>query len=136
MGKYNFDTAPDRRGTYSLKWDCADGVISMGIADMDFETAPQIKAAVIKRAEHGVFGYSVTPDEYFIAIRDFFERRHGYRFDTADMIYSSGVVAAISSAVSFPMCVVITSHSSFFARSTARLDFSISSGFFSALPNP
>ena len=99
MGRYNFDTAPCRRGTNSLKWDCAEGVISMGIADMDFETAPEVKAAVLARAEHGIYGYSVTPDEFFTSIADFFERRHGYRFDTCDMVYSSGIVAAISSAV-------------------------------------
>ena len=99
VGRYNFDTAPCRRGTNSLKWDCAEGVISMGIADMDFETAPEVKAAVLARAEHGIYGYSVTPDEFFTSIADFFERRHGYRFDTCDMVYSSGIVAAISSAV-------------------------------------
>ena len=64
VGRYNFDTAPCRRGTNSLKWDCAEGVISMGIADMDFETAPEVKAAVLARAEHGIYGYSVTPDEF------------------------------------------------------------------------
>ncbi len=99
MGKYNFDLLPDRRGTYSYKWDVGDGVLPMWVADMDFETAPQVKEAIVKRAEHGVFGYSYAPDSYFEAIRDFWEKRHGYRFDIKDMIYSSGVVAAISSIV-------------------------------------
>ncbi len=99
MGKYDFDNLPERRGTYSYKWDIPKDVLPMWVADMDFETAPCVKEAVVKRAEHGVFGYSFVPDEYFEAIRDFWEKRHGYRFDTEDMIYSSGVVAAISSIV-------------------------------------
>ena len=99
MKRYDFSAVPNRKNTNSYKWDVGDGVLPMWVADMDFETAPAVKAAVVKRAEHGVFGYSYVTDEYFEAIRDFYERRHGYRFDTADMIYCSGVVAAISSIV-------------------------------------
>ncbi len=99
MKKYNFDNLRDRRGTYSYKWDVPADVLPMWVADMDFETAPEVKAAILNRAEHGVFGYSYTPYEYFESICDFWEKRHGYRFDINDMIYASGVVAAISSIV-------------------------------------
>ena len=99
MKKYDFDKIIDRSNTLSMKWDVKGGVLPMWVADMDFETAPEVKAAIVRRAEHGIFGYSFAPDEYFLAIQGFFERRHGYRFDTADMIYSSGIVAAISSIV-------------------------------------
>ena len=99
MKKYDFDKLVDRSSTLSYKWDVGDGILPMWVADMDFETAPAVKDAVVKRAEHGIYAYSYAPDEYFEAIADFFEKRHGYRFDTADMIYSSGIVAAISSIV-------------------------------------
>ena len=99
MKRYDFDQIIDRSSTLSYKWDIGEGVLPMWIADMDFETAPAVKDAVIKRAEHGIYAYSYAPDEYFEAIADFFEKRHGYRFDTSDMIYSSGIVAAISSIV-------------------------------------
>ena len=99
MKKYNFDILPDRRNTLSYKWDVGDGVLPMWVADMDFETAPAVKEAVVKRAMHGVFGYSYAPDEYFEAISDFWYRRHGYRFEASDMVYSTGVVAATSSLV-------------------------------------
>ena len=97
--KYDFDKPTDRRGTGSYKWQVAAGELPMWVADMDFETAPAVKAAIIKRAEHGIFGYSVTPREFFISIADFFEYRHGYRPNPDDMVFSTGVVATVSSSV-------------------------------------
>ena len=97
--KYNFDKPTDRRNTNSLKWDVAPGELPMWVADMDFETLPEAKSAILEVAERGIFGYSIVPDEYFESIADFFKRRHGYRFSPSDMVYSNGVVAAISSMV-------------------------------------
>ena len=94
-----FDKITDRSGTSSMKWDVREGVLPMWVADMDFETAPAVKEAVIKRAEHGIFGYTYTPDEYFESISDFFAKRHGYRFEVGDMLYVSGIVPASSSMV-------------------------------------
>lgn len=89
----------DRRGTLSYKWNVKDGELPMWVADMDFEVAPPIKKAIIDRAAHGIFGYSETPDAFFEAISSYWERRHGYRIPKENMIYSNGVVAAISSIV-------------------------------------
>ena len=97
--KYNFDTPTNRRNTGSLKWDVKEHELPMWVADMDFETAPEVKEELIKTAEHGIFGYSVTPDEYFSSLADFWEKRHGYRPNPSMMVYCSGVVAAISSMV-------------------------------------
>ena len=97
--KYDFDKLTDRSGTLSYKWDVAEGELPMWVADMDFEVAPPIKEAIVGRAEHGIFGYSATPCEFFEAISAYWERRHGYRIPTEHMIYSNGVVAAISSIV-------------------------------------
>ena len=96
---FDFDKMTDRSGTLSYKWDVKAGELPMWVADMDFEVAPPIKKAVVQRAEHGIFGYTATPEEYFEAISSYWERRHGYRIPTEHMIYSNGVVAAISSIV-------------------------------------
>ena len=95
----DFDILTDRSGTHSYKWDVKDGELPMWVADMDFETAPAVKAAIVKRAEHGIFGYSATPCEYFEAVSDYFGRRHGFRVPTDWMVYSNGIVAAIGSVV-------------------------------------
>ena len=96
---YDFDKLTDRSGTLSYKWNVNQDELPMWVADMDFEVAPPIKKAITDRAEHGIFGYTMTPDEYFEAVSEYWERRHGYRIPTEHMIYSNGVVAAISSIV-------------------------------------
>ena len=97
--KFDFDKPTNRRGTYSYKWNVAEGELPMWVADMDFEAPPCVKNALVERAQHGIFGYSYVPDEYFEAISDFWASRHGWRPDPKDMIFSAGVVATISSVV-------------------------------------
>ena len=99
MGKFDFDKPTERFGTDSYKWQVASGELPMWVADMDFETAPCVKEAITERARHGIFGYSVTPDSFFESVADFFEKRHGWRPSPSDMIFSTGVVASVSSAV-------------------------------------
>ena len=97
--KYDFDRLTNRRGGYSCKWEVGDGELPMWIADMDFETAPAVKTAIMKAAEHGIYGYSTLPDEYFKALSDFRKRRHGHNFLPEQAVFSTGVVAALSSLV-------------------------------------
>ncbi|MCD8313536.1 MAG: pyridoxal phosphate-dependent aminotransferase [Bacteroidales bacterium] len=101
MGKYNFDEIVNRRGTFSVKWDLIrqEGVIPMWVADMDFRTAPCVVEAVRKRVEHGVFGYTQVPDEYYEALTRWFERRHGFMIDRKWVIYVPGIVPALSAII-------------------------------------
>lgn len=98
---YNFDTPINRRDTNSYKWDSLDmeNVIPLWVADMDFKTAPCIIEALRKRVEHGVFGYTRVPDSYYQATIDWFSRRHNWNFNASDIIYTSGVVPAISAII-------------------------------------
>ena len=96
--KYNFDEIIERRGTNSYKWDLVkeDGVIPMWVADMDFQTAPCIIEALQKRVAHGIFGYTLVPDSYYEAIISWFARRHQWKIEKDWILYTSGVVPAIS----------------------------------------
>lgn len=97
-----FDTAPDRRGSGSYKWDSEAGagdVIPLWVADMDFKTAPVVIEALRRRVEHGVFGYTLVDDEYYAALHGWFAERHGYTIDTRQVIYTSGVVPALSAII-------------------------------------
>jgi len=98
---YNFDETPDRRGSGSYKWDTpADPeVIPMWVADMDFHTAPQVIEALRSRVEHGVFGYTKVLEDYYRACIDWFTRRHGWTFEADWVIYTSGVVPAVSAII-------------------------------------
>lgn len=101
MENYNFDEIVNRRGTNCVKWDVEneDGIIPMWVADMDFPAAPAIRKAVEARAKHGVYGYTIVPDSYYRAIISWFKRRHGWTIDREWIIYTTGVIPAISAAI-------------------------------------
>jgi L-cysteine desulfhydrase len=101
MGKYNFDEFVNRRGTNSVKWDeeKEDGIIPLWVADMDFLAAPAIRRAVEERARHGVFGYAIVGDSYYDAITNWFKRRHNWAIGRDWIIYTTGVIPAISATI-------------------------------------
>lgn len=99
--KYDFDEIIPRRGTNSYKWDSdADPeVLPMWVADMDFRTAPAVTEALTARASQGIFGYTRVPDSYYTAVSDWFASRHGWTIGASSVIYTSGVVPAISAII-------------------------------------
>jgi cystathionine beta-lyase len=100
--KYNFDEIIPRRNTNSVKWDEAaqDDIIPLWVADMDFRVLPQITEALRQRVDHGVFGYTHVPDSYYESVIRWFKDRHGLQgVKQSDIIYTSGVVPAISAIV-------------------------------------
>lgn len=96
---YDFDTTVNRRGTASLKWDVEEHELPMWVADMDFQTAPEIREALEKRVAHGVFGYTVIPDTWNQAYVNWWEKRHHFLVQPEWLVFCTGVVPAISSAV-------------------------------------
>ena len=99
--KYNFDEIIPRRGTNSYKWDSAGDadILPMWVADMDFRTAPPVVEALRKRAEHGIFGYVRVPDAYYAAVTNWFARRHDWQIEKEWIIYTTGVVPALSAVI-------------------------------------
>ena len=99
--KYDFDELVERRGTNCVKWDesPAEDVIPLWVADMDFKAAPAIQEAVRRRAEHGVFGYAVVGDDYYDAVISWFARRHNWIIRREEILYTTGVVPAVSVAL-------------------------------------
>ncbi len=97
----DFSKLTQRHSTNSYKWDSiADtNVIPMWVADMDFETAPCIIEALNKRVAHGIFGYTDVPQEYYDAVCQWFRHRHHWQIATCDIIYTTGVVPAISAVI-------------------------------------
>ena len=97
--KYDFDRIIDRRNSGSLKWDVGENELPMWVADMDFAAAPAIQRALEKRVAHGVFGYSIIPDEWAESYIGWWRRRHNLEIDKDWLIFCTGVVPAISSCV-------------------------------------
>lgn len=97
-----FDITPSRRGSGSYKWDSAtaDGIIPLWVADMDFKVAEPIVRALRRRVDHGVFGYTLVPDEYYRAVDLWYRNRYGVILPPdMRLIYTQGVVPAISAAI-------------------------------------
>lgn len=99
--KYDFDKVVPRWGSNSYKWDLVkqDDVIPLWVADMDFAVAPPIQEALRKRMEHPVFGYTLVPDSYYEAVINWFCRRHNWHIEKDWILYTSGVVPAVSCAI-------------------------------------
>ena len=99
--RHDFNIPTNRRGSGCVKWDCeeAHDAIPMWVADMDFRVAQPIIDALHQRVEHGVFGYTQIPDTYYKAVISWFNRRHGWLIQREWMLYTSGVVPALSATI-------------------------------------
>lgn len=96
---YDFDKVVNRRDTYSMKWDVKENELPMWVADMDFETAPEIVEAIQQRAAHGVFGYTDVPQEWYEAYANWWRTRHHFEMQQDWLMFCTGVIPAISSIV-------------------------------------
>ncbi len=99
--RYDFETIVPRRRTNSYKWDTPEeeDVLPMWVADMDFRTAPAVVEALQKRVAHGIFGYTKVPGAYYDAVVRWFGNRHGWQIDPRWIVYTSGVVPALSAII-------------------------------------
>jgi cystathionine beta-lyase len=100
MSAYCFDKVIERRGTGCVKWDeSEEGIIPLWVADMDFPVAPAIQEAIRQRANHPVFGYTLVQEDYYEAIISWFHRRHHWTIAREHILYTIGVVPAMSVAI-------------------------------------
>lgn len=102
---YDFDNIIDRKNTASSKWDSLtalygrEDLIPLWVADMDFPAAEPIVEAIKKRMEHPVYGYTFLSDKYYEAVVGWMERRHDWKIEKDWIIYTPGVVPALSICV-------------------------------------
>lgn len=101
MKQFNFDELTDRRNTGSYKWDSHTDpdMIPLWVADMDFRTAPAVTEALQRRVATGIFGYVSVPDSYYVALDRWFSTKHGWNIPRNHVIYTSGVVPAVSAII-------------------------------------
>ncbi len=101
---------PERQDTGSLKWDFlknrfgSEDLLPMWVADMDFPSPPSVIDALVRRAGHGFFGYSIFPPSYYRVIVDWMKRRHQWEIREDWIAFSPGIVPAI--------CMIVQAFSS------------------------
>lgn len=96
-----FDKIVNRRGTDSFKWDMVlnmhgEDVLPMWVADMDFEAPKNVVDALLKRANHGVFGYTYRSSEYYNAIVNWYKNRYKIDVQKEWIVNGPGVVPMIA----------------------------------------
>ena len=100
------DAPHGRFGTHCEKWDMLErhfgrgDLIAMWVADMDFRTVPQVRDALVRRAEHAIYGYTDNGEEDRQAEAEWLLRRHGLKVENDWILYSPGVVDSLFFCVS------------------------------------
>lgn len=103
--KYNFDEIIDRTNSHSVKLERlkpvfgSDKLIPLWVADMDFKSPPAIIEALRQRVEHGVFGYTVSPEAYTHSIVRWLDRRHHWQVEKEQISFVPGVVKGLAFAI-------------------------------------
>lgn len=107
MMRYDFDERIDRAGTHSMKYEAGASInpylpqayIPLWVADMDFAVAPPILAAMRKRLDRRIFGYSVLGDDCKASVSRWMQRRYGWAVSPETVLFTAGVVAALYATV-------------------------------------
>ena len=99
-----FDQGIDRVGTRCEKWDGArkehgEGILPLWVADMDFPSPPAVQDALIRRAQHGTYGYTELLDDDFEALTTFWKRRHGLTLRKEDVLLLPCVITGMRVAI-------------------------------------
>lgn len=101
MTDYNFDEIIDRTQHHSAKWLAVEeGCLPMWVADMDFRSPPSAINAMIDRARHGVFGYTLDPPQLKEVVAERMQRLYNWQISPEDVLFSPGLVLALSATCS------------------------------------
>ncbi|MEX0332153.1 MAG: MalY/PatB family protein [Puniceicoccaceae bacterium] len=100
QSRFDFESIPDRKGTGSLKWDKYkdSDILPMWVADMDFPSPPEVKEALMKRVEHGVYGYTVPYTSVEDAVIEYMARTHQLKVEREWIVWMPGLVPALNTA--------------------------------------
>jgi len=100
-----FDVPLSRLGTGSLKYDGrrrrfgSDDVNPLWIADMDFAAPEAVTAALVERAQHGIYGYTEYPESLYQSLQQWFAHRHHWSIARDNMLICPGVVSSIYATI-------------------------------------
>jgi cystathionine beta-lyase len=101
----DFDKIIDREGTASLKYDARktyfgdENLIPLWVADMDFSAPEVVTNALIQRASHPIYGYTLYPDSLFTVTQNWFQQQHNWSIERNSILMCPGVVPSIHAAI-------------------------------------
>lgn len=96
-----FDTAHNRLGTKSIKWNRfkIENALPMWVADTDFKAPAPVLEALSEAMDHGIFGYSECDESVNQSVVNWMKNRHDWEIDSSQLIYCNGVVSSISAII-------------------------------------
>jgi cysteine-S-conjugate beta-lyase len=96
---FDFDHAPDRRRTNSVKWTYyPEDVLPLWVADMDFQSPPPIIAALRAATEDGVFGYELPRQALRESVAARMDQLYDWKVNPSAVITTPGIVSAFNIA--------------------------------------
>jgi cystathionine beta-lyase len=105
VGKIDFNKVIERKNTYSLKYDFIkergknEDVIPLWVADMDFQTPPEVINALVDLSRHGIFGYSEVKEDYYNVVSNWFLTRHNFKINNDWVVKTPGIVFGLAAMV-------------------------------------
>ncbi|MCK7547819.1 MalY/PatB family protein [Marinobacter koreensis] len=99
-----FDEPLSREQTQSVKFDARkavfgrEDVVPVWVADMDFPAPEAVTEALVRRAQHPVYGYTLFPESLYTAMIDWFRERHGWTIERESILMAPGVVPSLHAA--------------------------------------
>lgn len=98
MGRYNFDTIINRRGTQAIKHDIFtdETIIPLWIADMDFQAPDAVIEALKSRLEHPIFGYSFAIPALREVLKERLATLYNWQVELDDIVFMPGVMASLN----------------------------------------
>jgi cysteine-S-conjugate beta-lyase len=101
----DFDQKIDRSFSQSLKFDARTAyfgrsdVIPMWVADMDFAAPEAVTKALVERAKHPIYGYTLHPDSMYEALIEWSAKRYDWQIKQSDIVMCPGVVPSINAVI-------------------------------------
>lgn len=100
-----FDSVVDRKNSDSVKWNGMQSIygtndlLPMWVADTDFKAPSKVIDALLKRVQHGVFGYATSPKQLYDAIIQWTRKRYHWEIKKEWIVLCSGVVKSIAFSI-------------------------------------
>lgn len=98
--EHHFDEVVERRGTDAKKFNTyPEDVIPMGIAETDFTCPQPIIDAMVKRAEHGIYGYTASDQKFNRAAKRWLSKRFQWEIEEKWVEFAPAVVTGLVTAI-------------------------------------
>lgn len=99
---FDFDRVIPREGTSALKYDGrtayfgTSDVQPLWVADMDFAAPEAVTHALIARATHPIYGYTLPPESVYDALIGWMKKRHAWAIEREWIVLVPGVVPSLN----------------------------------------